>query len=155
MSRDLRDRVTSEMPVQERLITLARALEMNPVDSELRDQYEHAYRERAGGTDLTKMCFIFHDSERARAIHEEAYKRALEFVTLGGVVGDVLEFGVLGGWSSRIFAETMRDLMNLSNLHLFDSFEASPNTSQKLTGRATRLVAERFGKTRCVFRTTS
>jgi hypothetical protein len=77
--------------------------------------------------DLTKMCFIFYDGERADHIHREAYKRALEYVTLGGVVGDILEFGVLGGWSSRIFCEIMRDLANFSRIHLFDSFEGLPD----------------------------
>jgi hypothetical protein len=82
--------------------------------------------ERAQGSDLTKTCFIFYDAERARAIHEEAYRRSLEYVTLAGIAGDVMEFGVLGGWSARIFCETMRDIFNLGNIRLFDSFEGLP-----------------------------
>jgi O-methyltransferase len=109
----------------ERLRLLVRALEMNPLNREVRNLVE-AMVSQLPGEDLTKMCFIFYDGNRARAIHEEAYKRALEFVTIGGVVGDVMEFGVLGGWSSRIFCEVMRDIFNLSNIHLFDSFEGLP-----------------------------
>lgn len=77
--------------------------------------------------DLTKMCFIFYDGDRADQIHREAYKRALEYITIAGVVGDILEFGVLGGWSSRIFCETLRDIGNFSRIHLFDSFEGLPD----------------------------
>jgi O-methyltransferase len=120
---------------------LVRAVEMNPADAEARrrlDAVLSPYQE----PDLTKMCFIFYDDTRARQIHGEAYRRALEFVTIGGVVGDVLEFGVLGGWSARLFCETMRDLRNYSRVHLFDSFEGLPDykseidtTSYEIEGR--------------------
>ena len=36
-----------------------------------------------------------------------------------------MEFGVLGGWSARIFCEVMRDIFNLNNVYLFDSFEGT------------------------------
>jgi O-methyltransferase len=78
------------------------------------------------------MCFIFYDGDGARAIHGEAYKRAIEFVTIGGVVGDVLEFGVLGGWSARLICEAMRDVFNLNNIHLFDSFEGLPDYASEI-----------------------
>jgi O-methyltransferase len=110
----------------EKLNLLVRALEMNPINSELRKELEQYVRDSRGGPDLTKMCFVFYDGERARRVHEEAYKRALEFVTLGGISGAVMEFGVLGGWSARIFCEVMRDIFNLSNVYLFDSFEGLP-----------------------------
>ena len=110
----------------ERLNLLVMALEMNPLNSDVRRQIEQFLRDRHGGPDLTQMCFIFYDGERARRIHEEAYKRALEFVTIGGIPGAVMEFGVLGGWSARIFCEVMRDIFNLNNVYLFDSFEGLP-----------------------------
>lgn len=126
MSSELIDRIDPGRDITERIVLMARAVEMDPFDPAKRRTLEQMLADRRGGDDLTQMCFIFYDSGRARAIHGEAYRRALEFVTLGGVVGDVLEFGVLGGWSARLFAETMRDLFNLNNLHLFDSFEGLP-----------------------------
>jgi O-methyltransferase len=108
-----------------KLALLVRSLEMNPSNNDVRAAIAKA-TDSAQGVDLTKSCFIFYDAERARTIHQEAYRRALEFVTLGGVVGDIMEFGVLGGWSARIFCETMRDIFNLNNIRLFDSFEGLP-----------------------------
>ncbi|MET4426399.1 TylF/MycF/NovP-related O-methyltransferase [Bradyrhizobium sp. RT3a] len=110
----------------EKMTLLVKALEMNPLNKEVRRQIEQHLLDRQGGADLTQMCFVFYDSERARHIHEEAYKRALEFVTIGGIPGAVMEFGVLGGWSARILIEIMRDIFNLNNLYLFDSFEGLP-----------------------------
>ena len=109
----------------DKLPLLVRSLEMNPGNSDARAAIAKA-TDGAQGNDLTKTCFVFYDAERARAIHQEAYRRALEFVTLGGVAGDVMEFGVLGGWSARLFCETMRDIFNLNNIRLFDSFEGLP-----------------------------
>jgi hypothetical protein len=127
MSGECLAKLHQEMQPSERLALLAQALEMDPVNEAVRRDLQQAHIDRASSDpDLTRMCFIFYDGIRARQIHEEAYRRALEFVTIGGVVGDVLEFGVLGGWSARIFAEIMRDIFNLNNLHLFDSFEGLP-----------------------------
>jgi O-methyltransferase len=109
----------------DKLALLVRCLEMNPGNKDVRAAIAKA-ADSSQGVDLTKSCFIFYDAERARAIHQEAYRRALEFVTLGGVVGEVMEFGVLGGWSARIFCETMRDIFNLNNIRLFGSFEGLP-----------------------------
>lgn len=114
---------------------LVRAIEMNPDDPALRTRLAALLEDR-GGVDLTQCCFIFPDPVRARTIHAEAYRRALEFVTLGGVVGDVLEFGVLGGWSARIICETLRDLFNLGNVHLFDSFEGLPEYTSEVDRRS-------------------
>lgn len=116
----------------EKLKLLVRALEMNPLNSEVRTRIEQFLRDRRGGPDLTQMCFVFYDGERARRVHEEAYKRALEFVTIGGIPGAVMEFGVLGGWSARIFCEIMRDIFNLNNIYLFDSFEGLPEYSSAI-----------------------
>jgi len=104
---------------------LVKTIELNPnhlsAKSDLKSLL-HSYEE----PDLTKKCFIFYDGTRAEKLHTEAYKRALEYVTLAGVPGDILEFGVLGGWSSRIFSQLMRDLKNYSRIHLFDSFDGLP-----------------------------
>jgi O-methyltransferase len=124
--------ITKDMSPSDKLPLLTRAIEMDPVNSAAREAHAQAYRDRRGGTDLTRMCFIFYDGDRARHIHEEAYKRAIESVTIGGVVGDVLEFGVLGGWSARILSEVMRDVFNLNNLHLFDSFEGLPEYASEI-----------------------
>ena len=110
---------------------LVRCLEMNPGNDDARTAIAKAIA-NAQSNDLTKTCFIFYDAERARAIHQEAHRRALEFVTLGGVAGDVMEFGVLGGWSARIFCETMRDIFNLNNIRLFDSFEGLPEYDSEI-----------------------
>ena len=97
---EMSDECISQAAVQkgpEKLELLVKALEMNPVNSAVRAELAQFLQDRQGGPDLTQMCFIFYDGERARRIHEEAYKRALEFVTIGGIPGGVMEFGVLGG----------------------------------------------------------
>jgi O-methyltransferase len=124
MSKDCQE-ASGLAPIEDRFDLLVRSLEMNPGNDAVRSLVARTI-ESAQGADLTKTCFVFYDSERAREIHYEAYRRALEFVTLGGVAGDVMEFGVLGGWSARIFCETMRDIFNLNNIRLFDSFEGLP-----------------------------
>jgi hypothetical protein len=124
--------INEKMSPSQRLPFLTRAIEMDPVNSAARAAFSRAYDERRGGADLTKMCFIFYDGHRARQLHEEAYKRAIEFVTIGGVVGDILEFGVLGGWSARILCEIMRDVFNLNDVHLFDSFEGLPDYTSEI-----------------------
>ena len=51
---------------------------------------------------------------------------ALEYVGCAGVTGEVLEFGVLGGFTARIACETMRDMLIFKQIHLFDSFDGLP-----------------------------
>jgi tetratricopeptide (TPR) repeat protein len=77
--------------------------------------------------DTTRHCYVFYDAQRDYAMRGEAIRRTLEYTAISGVIGDVMEFGVLAGWTSRIFAETMRDMMVMGNLHLYDSFEGLPN----------------------------
>lgn len=141
MSAECLNSVRSNPSRQDLQRLLVRAVEMDPLNSNARTCLADALRDTSE-PDLTKKCFIFYDGERASAIFGEAYKRALEFVTIGGVVGDVLEFGVLGGWSTRLFCESMRDIFNLSNIHLFDSFDGLPDygsqvdvTSYEIGGR--------------------
>lgn len=111
---------------------LVRAAEMDSDNLSIRSALEDVIKQEDDKSDLTTQCFIFNDAKRAHQIHSEAYKRALEYVTLGGIVGDVLEFGVLGGWSARIFCELMRELNNFSNIHLFDSFTGLPDYESQI-----------------------
>jgi len=108
-----------------------RAVECDPANAEIRCELEKLIAAE-GKRDLTRHCYIFYDPKRAEAIHREAVLRSLEFVSIAGVPGDIMEFGVLGGWSARIFGETMRDLMNMGNLHLFDSFDGLPDYSSQI-----------------------
>jgi len=110
----------------ERMALLVRAVEMNPSNTNARAMLNAAVHRQRNAVDLTTMGFVHYDPDHARQTYTEAFRRALEFVTLGGVPGAVMEFGVLGGWSSRLFCELMRDIYNLNNLYLFDSFEGLP-----------------------------
>lgn len=102
-----------------------RAVELDPFVEELAASVRRL-ASRIYQRDLTNQCFAYYDETRARAIHGEAIHRVIDYVTLGGIVGDVFEFGVLGGWSARIIAETMRGVYNLNDIYLFDSFDGLP-----------------------------
>lgn len=104
---------------------LVRALELDPDNKEASSRLEKIIADE-GQQDLTRQCFVFYDSKRAEKVHREAILRCLEYVSIAGVVGDVLEFGVLAGWSARIFCESIRKLMNPCDIHLFDSFDGLP-----------------------------
>jgi hypothetical protein len=105
---------------------LVRSRELNPDSGEVRGELERLLRLEPPRTDLTRRCFIFPDATRAEAWYREAIRTCLEFVAYGGIDGEVLEFGVLAGWTARIFAETLRDLHYLCDLYLFDSFGGLP-----------------------------
>jgi tetratricopeptide (TPR) repeat protein len=105
---------------------LVRSVELNADSGETRAELQRLLGLRPPRRDLTTECLIYPDRERGQRIYREAILRCVEFVAYGGMPGDVLEFGVLGGWTARIFAETMRDLQFLGKLHLFDSFEGLP-----------------------------
>lgn len=105
--------------------SLVRAIEADP-DNEAIGAALAPLAESPTGYDLTRQCFVFYDPQRAERIHRETVLRVMEYVSIAGVVGDVLEFGVLGGWSARIFCETMRHLRTMARIHLFDSFEGLP-----------------------------
>lgn len=102
------------------------ALEADPRDIAARELLATIEKSRPG-PDTTRHCFVFYDQERANQVHREAIRRCLEFTAISGVIGDVLEFGVLAGWSARIFAETMRDYMVMGDLYLYDSFAGLPD----------------------------
>ncbi len=104
---------------------LVRSLELNPDAQEVRDALQ-ALLDRHPGRDLTQECLIFPDGPRATRFYRDAIQTCLDFVVYGGVNGDILEFGVLAGWTARHFAEVSRDMAFYSDVYLFDSFEGLP-----------------------------
>ena len=76
------------------------------------------------------------DGARAEAIYREAIRRCVELVTTAGIDGEVLEFGVLGGWTARLFAEAIRDHGYLVDLYLFDLFEGLPVATTEVDARS-------------------
>lgn len=105
---------------------MVRSLELNPHSGEVRAEANRLRGLRGGGRDLTRECFIFPDAERATRIYTDAIQTVFDFVAYGGVVGDVLEFGVLAGWTARLFAEHMLKYQFFGDLYLFDSFAGLP-----------------------------
>jgi len=110
---------------EEAIALMVRSLEANPHSGEVRNELARYLGERPE-RDLTQECFIFPDAERAARIYGDAIQTALDFAYFGGVTGDVLEFGVLAGWTSRLFSMRMRDLCFPGRLMLFDSFDGLP-----------------------------
>jgi tetratricopeptide (TPR) repeat protein len=105
---------------------LVRAVELNPNDLDARRRLDEIIT--ADQTyDLTKQCFVHLEPERGKAVYREAFLRAYEYLAAAGLVGEVLEFGVLGGFTARLQCEIMRDLMLFKQIHLFDSFEGLPD----------------------------
>jgi ABC-2 type transport system ATP-binding protein len=102
-----------------------RSIELNPDAAEPR-QHLAALLARQTGRDLTKECLIFPDPARATQFYRHAIQTCVDFVVFGGVIGDIFEFGVLGGWTARNFAEISRDMAFYGDLKLFDSFEGLP-----------------------------
>ncbi|WP_370194100.1 TylF/MycF/NovP-related O-methyltransferase [Aurantimonas coralicida] len=110
---------------------LVRSVELNPRSGEASDELERLLG-NLGGPDMTKRCMIFPDVDRATRFYGDAFQTALDYATFGGVIGDVLEFGVLGGWTARLIAERMRTLQFYGDLHLFDSFAGLPRQKIEL-----------------------
>lgn len=104
---------------------LVKSLELNPDSQEVRDTLQ-AVLDKRPGRDLTQECLIFPDAARATRFYRHAIQTCMDFVVHGGIEGDILEFGVLGGWTARHFAEISRDMAYYGDLHLFDSFEGLP-----------------------------
>jgi hypothetical protein len=104
---------------------LVRAVELNPHDDNVRRRLD-AIVAADESYDLTKQCFVHLEPERGKAVYREAFLRAYEYLAAAGLVGEVLEFGVLGGFTARLQCEIMRDLMLFKQIHLFDSFEGLP-----------------------------
>lgn len=104
---------------------LVRAVEYDPTHAPARVDLAELLKAR-NRRDITKQCFVYHDAVRGAAVYREAFLRAWEFVASSGIVGDYLEFGVLAGFTARINAEIVRDLLLWPDLHLFDSFDGLP-----------------------------
>jgi hypothetical protein len=104
---------------------LVKAVELDPTNGPARADLEALLKAEAR-RDLTKQCFVYPDPQRGEKVYREAFLRALEYVAVAGITGAVLEFGVLAGFTARIIAETMRDLLIVKDLHLFDSFDGLP-----------------------------
>ena len=104
---------------------VVRSIELNPDSQEARDTLQRLLDEHPG-RDLTQECLIFPDTDRATRWYRNAIQTCMDFIVHGGVAGDILEFGVLGGWTARHFAEISRDMAFYGDLYLFDSFEGLP-----------------------------
>jgi hypothetical protein len=111
---------------------LVKSIELNPDSGEVRAELARLLSTLPARRDLTTECLIFPDSNRADAFYRDAIQRCMDFVVYGGIDGDILEFGVLAGWTARRFAETMRDMQFLADLHLFDSFEGLPRSKSDI-----------------------
>lgn len=104
---------------------LVHSIELNPRSGETREELQRLLAQRPS-RDMTVECLIFPDSTRAAKFYGNAIQTALDFCVYGGITGDIFEFGVLAGWTARLFAERMRDTQFFGDLYLFDSFEGLP-----------------------------
>ncbi len=121
---------------QEAIDLLVCAVELNPDSDESRAELARLlagerslFGKRRTPFDLTKQTLAQWDKPRAEARYREAIGRCVDFAASRGIDGDVLEFGVLGGWTARIFAETLRDVLYACRLWLFDFFVGLPVVS--------------------------
>lgn len=110
---------------------LVRTIELDPTNAAARNELATLikYRNRR---DLTKQCYVYHDPVRGEQVYRETFLRAWEFIGASGIVGDYLEFGVLAGFTARICCETLRDLLLLRRVYLFDSFDGLPEYSSSV-----------------------
>lgn len=104
---------------------LVRSIELNPRSGEARAELDRLLSLQPS-RDMTLECLIFPDSARATKFYGDAIQTAIDFCVYGGITGDIYEFGVLAGWTARLFAERMRDTQFFGDLYLFDSFEGLP-----------------------------
>ena len=78
--------------------------------------------------DPTTICGSSAFPEEAREEYRRAFKRVMEYGFNEGLPGDVMEFGVFGGFTARIFAELMNRYGMPGSLLLFDTFEGFPES---------------------------
>lgn len=104
---------------------LVSSVELNPASGEVRQELARILGLRPT-RDMTSECLIFPDAQRATQFYGDTIQTAIDFCVYGGISGDILEFGVLAGWTARLFAERMRDTQFFGDLHLFDSFKGLP-----------------------------
>ncbi|MGV8996305.1 MAG: TylF/MycF/NovP-related O-methyltransferase [Parvibaculaceae bacterium] len=115
---------------------LVRSIELNPDSGETRGELARLMGLRKPARDLTTECLIFPDAARADKFYRDAIQTCMDFIVYSGIEGDILEFGVLAGWTARRFAETMRDMHFFGDLHLFDSFEGLPLSKSDVDARS-------------------
>jgi O-methyltransferase len=77
--------------------------------------------------DPTLMPPPAYNKQRADMIYGEAFRKCFEYLTGTGIVGDILEFGTLRGYTARVIANLMKEFGYAGRLHLFDSFEGLPD----------------------------
>lgn len=111
---------------------LVQSIELHPASGEPIAELARLQKLEPEQRDLTKECFIFTDAVRADKFYRDAIQTCVDFVIYGGIPGDILEFGVLGGWTARRYSEVMRDSYFLGDLWLFDSFEGLPKSKHDL-----------------------
>ena len=110
---------------------MVRSIELNPDSGEARENLKYLLKQRPG-RDLTQECLIFPDAARATKFYRDAIQTCMDFVVYNGVQGEILEFGVLAGWTARHFAEIARDMTFYCDLYLFDSFEGLPRSKSEI-----------------------
>ena len=74
----------------------------------------------------------YDSQDRATKVYYEAFDRAVEFVKMNQIEGDIVEFGTLEGFTASIFAKLIAQYKMSSSLHLFDSFEGFPEITSKV-----------------------
>jgi len=111
--------------IEDALELLVRSIELNPGSNESRAELTRLLGVKQK-RDMTSECLIFPDATRALRFYGDAIQTAIDFCVYGGVVGDIYEFGVLAGWTARLFAVRMRDSQFYGDLYLFDSFQGLP-----------------------------
>ncbi|MCB1072321.1 MAG: class I SAM-dependent methyltransferase [Chlamydiales bacterium] len=74
----------------------------------------------------------YDSQDRATKVYYEAFDRAVEFVKMNQIEGDIVEFGTLEGFTASIFAKLIAQYKMNSSLHLFDSFEGFPEITSKV-----------------------
>ncbi|NRA91002.1 MAG: class I SAM-dependent methyltransferase [Simkaniaceae bacterium] len=80
--------------------------------------------------DLPAVCG--YTTEKGSQVYTEAFDRAIEFVKMNQIEGDIVEFGTLEGFTATIFAKLMKKYQYNHSLHLFDSFEGFPEITSSV-----------------------
>lgn len=115
---------------------LVQSIELHPASGEPIAELARLLQLEPEQRDLTKECFIFPDAVRADGFYRDAIQTCVDFAIYGGIPGDILEFGVLGGWTARRYSEIMRGSYFLGDLWLFDSFEGLPKSKHELDAKS-------------------
>jgi hypothetical protein len=118
--------------IEAAIALLVRSAELNPDSLEVRGELARLLSENPPKRDLTTECLIFPDAKRADQFYRSAIQTCIDFVVFNGIEGDIFEFGVLAGWTARRFAEIMRDMHLLADMHLYDSFEGLPRSKHEV-----------------------